>query len=51
MLLITEIKKLSFFSVFEWSKIDGYPPPFLPHPDDDLDTFYFEGMTEYINVI
>ena len=43
-----EIKKLPFFSVLEWSNIDGYPAPFVPNPDDDMDTFYFEG--EYITL-
>ena len=42
-ILSSEIKKLAFFSVLEWSNIDGYPAPFVPNPDNDMDTFYFEG--------
>lgn len=38
-----EIKCLPFFSSLDWSNINRYPPPFVPNPDDDTDTTYFEG--------
>ncbi|XP_028393875.1 serine/threonine-protein kinase greatwall-like [Dendronephthya gigantea] len=44
------IKKLPFFSVLEWLNIDGYPAPFVPNPDDDMDTFYFEARNNVQNL-
>lgn len=45
-----EIKCLPFFSSLDWRNINHYPAPFVPNPDDDTDTTYFEARNVVQNL-
>lgn len=38
-----EMQEMSFFSMIDWKNITKMEPPFIPSPDDPLDTCYFEA--------
>lgn len=38
-----DVRKLSFFSGVDWDHLLEVEPPFVPQPDDDADTTYFEA--------
>ncbi|KAH9489184.1 hypothetical protein Btru_057788, partial [Bulinus truncatus] len=37
-----EVKSMPFFSALDWSNLLNMEPPFVPQPDNDMDTGYFE---------
>jgi serine/threonine-protein kinase greatwall len=39
-----DLKKEPFFNTTDWDNLANTPAPFIPAPDNDSDTFYFEGM-------
>jgi len=38
-----DLKKEPFFQTIDWENLPNTPAPFTPMPDNDSDTFYFEG--------
>jgi hypothetical protein len=38
-----DLKKEPFFQTIDWDNLANAPAPFIPVPDNDSDTFYFEG--------
>lgn len=40
-----DLKKEAFFNTIDWENLANTPAPFVPAPDNDSDTFYFEGKT------
>jgi len=38
-----EMKKFGFFSSIDWENIHQVVPPFVPCPEGDTDTSYFDG--------
>ena len=40
-----DLKKEPFFKTIDWDNLANLPAPFIPVPDDDSDTFYFEGRS------
>lgn len=42
------MKKEPFFNTINWENLSNTSPPFIPVPDNDSDTFYFEGILENI---
>jgi hypothetical protein len=38
------LKKEPFFNLINWDNLSNTSAPFIPIPDDDSDTFYFEGI-------
>lgn len=38
-----DLKKEAFFNTIDWENLPNIPAPFIPVPDNDSDTFYFEG--------
>lgn len=38
-----EVQQMSFFKTLDWENIQNMVPPFLPTPENDTDTGYFEG--------
>lgn len=46
---VTGVRKLSFFSGVDWDRLLEVEPPFVPQPDDDADTTYFEGKELFIS--
>lgn len=38
-----ELKQEAFFQTIDWEHLPNTPAPFIPVPDNDSDTFYFEG--------
>ena len=43
MLLFLDLKKHPFFSDIDWFNIHEMTPRFVPSPEDDTDTSYFDG--------
>jgi hypothetical protein len=43
-----DLKKESFFNTINWDNLVNTPAPFIPIPDNDSDTFYFEGRFEFL---
>ena len=41
-----EIESLPFFSALDWSSMHSHPAPFVPRPDDIMDTTYFNGKSD-----
>ncbi len=41
--LCIDLKKEAFFNTMDWDNLANIPAPFIPVPDNDSDTFYFEG--------
>lgn len=37
------IKQMPFYSVIDWDNLLNQTAPFVPKPDDDRDTCYFQG--------
>lgn len=37
------IKTTALFSNIDWTNLSSTQPPFIPQPDDAMDTTYFEG--------
>ncbi|KAG8038670.1 hypothetical protein G9C98_000225, partial [Cotesia typhae] len=37
-----EVRKMQFFNEFPWDKPEEAVPPFVPNPDDNWDTCYFQ---------
>jgi serine/threonine-protein kinase greatwall len=38
-----DLRKEAFFNTTDWENLPNTPAPFIPVPDNDSDTFYFEG--------
>ena len=38
-----DLKKEPFFNTTDWDNLVHTSAPFIPVPDNDSDTFYFEG--------
>ena len=38
-----DLKSEPFFQAIDWDNLANHPAPFIPVPDNDSDTFYFEG--------
>ena len=32
------------FAAYDWDKVHEMEPPFVPQPENDTDTCYFEGL-------
>ncbi|KAH0534429.1 serine/threonine-protein kinase greatwall [Cotesia glomerata] len=47
-----EVRKMEFFSGFPWDKPEEAVPPFVPKPDDNWDTCYFQArnIMQHLNV-
>ncbi|CAF5174646.1 unnamed protein product [Rotaria magnacalcarata] len=45
---LDDLKKESFFNLIDWDNLSNIPAPFIPVPDDDSDTFYFEARNKAI---
>lgn len=43
------MRKLSFFAGVDWDHLLEVEPPFVPQPDNDADTTYFEGKEHFIS--
>lgn len=43
-----DLKKEPFFNTIDWDNLSNLPAPFIPVPDDDSDTFYFEARNKAI---
>lgn len=41
---IKGVKKMSAFKNIDWDNLLNMEPPFVPEPDNSLDTSYFEGI-------
>lgn len=39
-----EMRQMNFFDEFPWDEPQKATPPFIPQPDDNYDTCYFQGM-------
>ncbi|XP_059142329.1 serine/threonine-protein kinase greatwall-like [Physella acuta] len=46
-----EVKLLPFFSSVDWNNILNIEPPFVPQPDDNTDTTYFEPKNSVRGVV
>ncbi len=42
-IIITELQHHGLFAGIDWNRIREQEPPFVPEPDDELDTTYFQG--------
>jgi len=42
------LKKKLFFNTIDWDNLANTPAPFIPVPDNDSDTFYFEARNRAI---
>lgn len=38
-----EVKLMPFFQSFNWDNLPNMEPPFIPQPENETDTGYFEG--------
>jgi hypothetical protein len=38
------VKKMDYFKDLDWNHLLDLEPPFIPQPDDETDTTYFEGL-------
>lgn len=47
-LQLDDLKKEEFFSNIDWENLSSAPAPFIPMPDNDSDTFYFEARNRAI---
>ncbi|CAF2179656.1 unnamed protein product [Rotaria magnacalcarata] len=47
-LQLDDLKKEIFFNGVDWENLLNIPPPFIPAPDNDSDTFYFEARNRAI---
>ena len=45
LLFASDFKKLPLFAAYDWDKVHEMEPPFVPQPENDTDTCYFEGLT------
>ncbi|CAG5075245.1 Similar to MASTL: Serine/threonine-protein kinase greatwall (Homo sapiens) [Cotesia congregata] len=47
-----EVRKMEFLSEFPWDKPEEAVPPFVPKPDDNWDTCYFQAQNimQHLNV-
>jgi serine/threonine-protein kinase greatwall len=39
-----QVKQMSLFSAIHWDNLLSTTAPFVPQPDDNTDTVYFQGM-------
>jgi hypothetical protein len=46
--LYLDLKKEPFFNTIDWDNLANTPAPFIPVPDNDSDTFYFEARNRAI---
>ncbi|CAF4465288.1 unnamed protein product [Rotaria socialis] len=46
-LQLDDLKKEVFFNGVDWENLMNIQPPFIPAPDNDSDTFYFEGKFSF----
>ncbi|XP_072162853.1 serine/threonine-protein kinase greatwall-like [Diadema setosum] len=44
------VKSHAFFGDIEWDKVREMKPPFLPAPDDETDTTYFDARNQACNL-
>lgn len=42
-----EVRKMPLFNDFPWDEPQKAIPPFIPQPDDNFDTCYFQGEFSY----
>ena len=42
--LFSVVKKMDYFKGLDWNHLLDLEPPFVPQPDDETDTTYFEGL-------
>lgn len=42
------LKSTHLFSCVDWSNLNDMEAPFIPQPDDAMDTTYFEGQTSLV---
>ncbi|CAF1411923.1 unnamed protein product [Adineta steineri] len=47
-LQLDDLKKEPFFNTIDWENLANAPAPFIPMPDNDSDTFYFEARNRAI---
>ncbi|UJR15322.1 hypothetical protein I4U23_002274 [Adineta vaga] len=47
-LQLEDLKKEAFFNTIDWENLANAPVPFIPVPDNDSDTFYFEARNRAI---
>jgi len=47
-LQLDDLKKEAFFNTIDWDNLANTPAPFIPVPDNDSDTFYFEARNRAI---
>ncbi|CAF3125812.1 unnamed protein product [Rotaria socialis] len=47
-LQLDDLKKEVFFNGVDWENLMNIQPPFIPAPDNDSDTFYFEARNRAI---
>ncbi|CAF1042106.1 unnamed protein product [Adineta ricciae] len=47
-LQLDDLKKEPFFDTIDWDNLANAPVPFIPAPDNDSDTFYFEARNRAI---
>ncbi|ORZ32784.1 kinase-like domain-containing protein [Catenaria anguillulae PL171] len=45
-----DIKAHPFFATIDWSNISSLAPPFIPQPDDEKDTGYFDARNASRNI-
>lgn len=45
-----DLKQKSLFKALDWDHLLEMTPPFVPCPDDDQDTQYFEGECQFSSV-
>ena len=45
-----QMKNHAFFAGVNWNSLLNEPPPFVPLPDDETDTCYFETRNEMQNI-
>ena len=42
----SEMQEIELFKDIDWNKVTETEAPFIPQPDDDTDTGYFEARNE-----
>ncbi|CAF0821828.1 unnamed protein product [Didymodactylos carnosus] len=47
---LEDLKKEQFFNNIDWDHLAMSPAPFIPTPDNDSDTFYFNGQSFVVDV-
>ena len=46
MVLISELRSHPLFEGLDWDSLLDMEAPFVPNPDDEMDTTYFDGENE-----